>query len=170
MGCADHERSPPVIDRIGPALAVAGAVGAGLNGGVFFAFSTFVMRALVRLPASRGMSAMQAINREAPSPLFMLLLFGTGVLSIASGAIAIAGWDEPWAPYLLAGSVLYLVCPVTTIAYHVPRNIALDQLDPESLAAQEGWTSWHSQWTAGNHLRTLSCAASAVAFALAGWA
>ena len=95
-----------MIDHLGPAFAVAGAVGAGLNGGVFFAFSTFVMRALARLPVSGGMSAMQAINREAPSPLFMLLLFGTGILSVAAGAIAIAGWDEPWAPYLLAGSAL----------------------------------------------------------------
>jgi uncharacterized membrane protein len=159
-----------VIDHLAPALAVAGAVGAGLNGGVFFAFSTFVMRALARLPASGGVSAMQAINREAPSPLFMVLLFGTGILSIATGAIAIVGGDERWAPYLLAGSALYLVCPITTIGYHVPRNTALDQLDPDSPAAQEAWDRWHSAWTAGNHVRTLACAASAVAFALAGWA
>jgi uncharacterized membrane protein len=159
-----------VIDDLGPSLAVAGAVGAGLNGGVFFAFSTFVMRALVRLPASGGVSAMQSINREAPSPLFMLLLFGTGVLSIAGGAIALAGWDEPWAPYLLIGSVLYLLCPITTIAYHVPRNIALDELDADSPAAREAWARWHATWTAGNHVRTLACAVSAVAFALASWA
>ncbi len=159
-----------MIDHLAPAFAVAGAVGAGLNGGVFFAFSTFVMRALARLPASGGVSAMQAINREAPSPLFMLLLFGTGILSIAAGAIAIAGWDEPSAPFLLAGSALYLTCPITTVGFHVPRNMALDQLDADSPAAQEAWASWHSAWTAGNHVRTLACAASAVAFALAGWA
>jgi uncharacterized membrane protein len=100
----------------------------------------------------------------------MLLLFGTGVLSIAGGAIALAGWDEPWAPYLLVGSALYLICPITTIAYHVPRNIALDELDPDSPAAQQAWAGWHSTWTAANHVRTLACAASAVAFALAGWA
>jgi uncharacterized membrane protein len=159
-----------VIDRVVLALTVIAAMGAGLNGGVFFAFSTFVMRALGRLPAPNGVSAMQAINREAPSPLFMLLLFGTGIVSIASGAVALTGWDEPWAPYLLAGSALYLVCPITTITYHVPRNIALDRIEPDSPAAEETWTSWHSAWTAGNHVRTLACVASTSAFALAGWA
>ena len=64
--------------------------------------------------------------------------------------------------------MLYLLCPITTIAYHVPRNIALDELDADSPAAQEAWASWHSTWTAGNHVRTLACAASAVAFALRG--
>ena len=112
---------------------------------------------------------MQAINRAAPSAFFMVLLFGTGVLSIATGAIAIVSGDEPWAASLLAGSALYLVGPITTIGYHVPRNIALDRLDPDSPAAQDAWDSWHSAWTAGNHVRTLACTASAMAFALAGW-
>jgi len=33
-----------------------------LIGGVFFAFSTFVMKALVRVPAVPGIAAMQSIN------------------------------------------------------------------------------------------------------------
>jgi uncharacterized membrane protein len=156
-----------MIDDLAPTLAVAGAVGAGLNGGVFFAFSTFVMSALTRLPAPGGVSAMQAINREAPSPLFMSLLFGSGIVSIASGAIALAGWDEPWAAYMLVGSALYLVCPITTIGYHVPRNNALDRMDPNSPAARETWPNWRATWVAGNHVRTLACVASAVMFAVA---
>jgi uncharacterized membrane protein len=39
------------------ALPVPLAVGAGLVGGVFFAFSTFVMKALSQLPAEQGIAA-----------------------------------------------------------------------------------------------------------------
>jgi hypothetical protein len=38
-------------------LTVAAAVGSGVMAGVFFAFSTFVMRALGRLPAPQGIAA-----------------------------------------------------------------------------------------------------------------
>jgi uncharacterized membrane protein len=37
-------------------------LGSGLIAGVFFAFSTFVMKALARLPAAHGIAAMQSIN------------------------------------------------------------------------------------------------------------
>jgi len=56
------------------------AVGAGLSAGVFFAFSTFVMKALGRLPDTEGISAMQAINKAAPTPAFMAALFGTAAV------------------------------------------------------------------------------------------
>src|SRR6516162_5972848 len=62
-------------------VTVAGAIGAALVGGVFFAFSAFVMPALRRLPAAQGISAMQSINRTAVTAPLMLALFGTAVLS-----------------------------------------------------------------------------------------
>jgi uncharacterized membrane protein len=153
-----------MIDGVAHIVVAVAAVGAGLNGGVFFAFSTFVMRALASMPAAQGMRAMQAINREAPSPLFMTLLFGTGGVCIAAGAMALASWDDPWAPYALAASLLYLICPLTTMAYHVPRNVALDRIDPDAAAAADAWARWHPAWTAGNHVRTIACLASAVTF------
>jgi uncharacterized membrane protein len=45
------------------AIAVMIALlGAAMIAGVFFAFSSFVMPALARLPAAGGISAMQSIN------------------------------------------------------------------------------------------------------------
>ena len=44
------------------ALTLFAALGCGLIAGVFFAFSTFVMKALARLPSGEGMAAMQSIN------------------------------------------------------------------------------------------------------------
>jgi uncharacterized membrane protein len=44
------------------ALTFLAALGAGLIGGLFFAFSSFVMTALHRLPSATGISAM--LNNE----------------------------------------------------------------------------------------------------------
>jgi len=156
-----------MIDGLAEVLTAAAAVGAGINAGAFFVFSTFVMRALAGLPADQGMSAMQAINREAPSPLFMAVLFGTGAISVAAAVTAIGDRGEAWAPYVLVGAVLYLVCPVVTAIYHVPRNEALGRLDPADAGSAAAWARWHPAWTRGNHLRTLACLASAVTFVLA---
>ncbi len=44
------------------ALKLFSALGCGLIAGVFFAFSTFVMKALAQQQPSQGIAAMQAIN------------------------------------------------------------------------------------------------------------
>jgi uncharacterized membrane protein len=156
-----------MIDGLPRALTVVAAIGAALNAGVFFTFSTFVMRALGRLAPPQGMAAMQAINREAPTPWFMSVLFGTAALCLGTAGIAVSDWSEPWASYLLTGSVCYLVCIATTVAYHVPRNNALERIDPSSTGAEAAWDRYVPSWTAANHVRTLACFASAVAFVLA---
>ena len=51
-------------------LAVVTASGAILVAGVFFAFSTFVMGALGRLPPEQGIAAMQSINVVVLNPWF----------------------------------------------------------------------------------------------------
>src|ERR687895_14764 len=53
------------------AATLVTALGCGLVAGVFFAFSTFVMAALRRLPAAEGITAMQWINILAVTPAFM---------------------------------------------------------------------------------------------------
>jgi len=156
-----------MIDGVEHALVVVAAIGAGVNAGVFFVFSTFVMRALGRLPPAQGLAAMQAINREAPTPLFMTLLFGTAAICVAAAVVALTSLSDSWAPYVLVGAALYLVCPFVTITYHVPRNDALARVDADAPDAAELWRRWHPVWTRGNHVRTLACLASAVTLVLA---
>jgi uncharacterized membrane protein len=146
---------------------VIAAVGAGLAGGVFFAFSTFVMRALGRLPDSEGLSAMQAINKAAPTPVFMAALFGTAAVCVAIGVWAVTRLSQPRAVWLLVGCALYLVAIILTAAYHVPRNDALALVNPTSAGASTKWRAYLSGWTAWNHLRTVSCLSSAAVFTLA---
>ena len=148
-------------------LTVIAAVGAGVSAGVFFAFSTFVMKALGRLPAAEGISAMNAINKAAPAPLFMLALFGTGVVSIVLSAVALRHLDQRWAVYVLTGTALYLVCVVLTVVYHVPRNDALALVDPAGPGAAHAWAHYLSPWTAWNHVRTVTAMAGSTAFIIA---
>ena len=61
----------------------------------------------------------------------------------------------------------YLAAIVVTAAFHVPRNDTLAALDPNAAESARYWTTYLSQWTAGNHVRTLTCAAAAVMFTVA---
>lgn len=136
-------------------LTVATATASATVGGVFFAFSTFVMPALRRLPAAHGIAAMQSINVTALRPPLMLLMFGT---TFACVALAVVG-RTPW---LLAGAAVYLVgVVVVTAAYHVPRNTELAALDPASPDAAARWPAWVREWNAGNHVRTIAGIAAA---------
>lgn len=150
------------------ALTLVAVLGCGLAAGVFFAFSSFVMKALGRLQAAQGIAAMQAINVAAISFVFMLALFGTAVACAALAVWAIFEWSEPFAAYLVAGSALYLVGVIgVTIAYNVPRNDALAALDPQCADAASHWTRYLASWTAGNHVRTAAALAATAALAVA---
>jgi uncharacterized membrane protein len=156
-----------MIDDYARALTLAAAVGAGVAGGVFFAFSTFVMKALDDLPPADGIAAMQSINRQAPTPWFMTLLFGTAALCAALVVSAIVRWGDASAPYQLAGGLTYVAAIVLTIAYHVPRNDALARVDPDSDGAAAAWSRYLAEWVPWNHVRTLTSVAAAVLFVLA---
>lgn len=150
------------------ALTLVAALGSGLSAGVFFAFSAFVMKALARLAPAEGVAAMQSINKLAVSRAFMTALFATALACIALAGWAWADLTEPYAPYLLAGSGLYLVgVIVVTIAYHVPRNEALARVQPTSAEAASHWTRYLPRWTAWNHVRVAAATASAGALTVA---
>ena len=149
-------------------IIVTTAVACGLMGGIFFAFSTFVMKALRALPPNRGIEAMQAINITAVQPPLMFALFGTALGSAVVGVNALADLSDPAAGWALAGAALYLLgVLVLTAAYHVPRNNALALVDPRAPDAAEHWARYAASWTAGNHVRTVTPLAAAAAFTIA---
>jgi uncharacterized membrane protein len=149
-------------------LTLAAVVGAGLVGGVFFAFSNFVMRALGRLRPSEGTAAMQSINITVITPTFMTALFGMGVVSLVLIGWGLADLDEPYAGWLIAGGAIYLIGEIaTTGAYHVPRNNALARVDPESEEGARVWRTYLVEWTRMNHVRTVAGLAASALFAVA---
>jgi len=157
-----------MLTGVSRVLTLIAAIGAGLSGGVFLAFSGFVMAAVRRLPDRQGLAAMNEINRQAPKdPIFMLALFGTGALVIALGIQALRQLSHPASKYQLAGAALLLVCIAVTAVYHVPRNNALLLVDPDSPIAPSQWAAYAPAWVAWNHVRTVACLASATSFSLA---
>jgi uncharacterized membrane protein len=149
-----------------PNVTLAAAIGAGLSAGVFFAFSTFVMRALGKLPDAQGLAAMQRINDAAPNPLFMLVWLGTAALCVGIAISGVRRWDAPEARWQVAGAVLYLAMIVLSFAYHIPQNDALGRLDPSAAGSAQEWRSYLTNWTAWNHVRTITSAAGAVALTI----
>jgi uncharacterized membrane protein len=146
------------------ALTLVTALGAGLVAGAFFAFSTFVMAALGRVPAPEGIRAMQAINVTVINPWFMTALFGTGAACVAVIVAALAGWDGSYGPYLVAAGALYLVgCVGVTMAFNVPRNNVLERLQPEGPEAADTWRRYLVEWTAWNSVRTVASLAAMAA-------
>jgi uncharacterized membrane protein len=154
------------INGIPRTLTIVAAVAAAVVGGVLFAFSTFVMPALRRMPGTAGMPAMQSMNKMAPaSPAFMLALMGTAALCVGlAGWFAFTRWGERGTAWVLAGCALYLLVIVITGAYHVPRNDRLDLLDPTATGMDATWRHYVSGWLAWNHARTAAAVASSVAF------
>jgi uncharacterized membrane protein len=156
------------MSRFLVALTVVAALGSGLDAGVFFAFSSFVMKALARLQPAQGIAAMQSINQVAVTPAFMTALFGTATACVAVDVWALVEWDASVGPWLLAGGAVYLLGTIAlTVAYHVPRNNALAALQPQSAEAAGRWTRYVAEWTRANHLRAVTSLAAAVFFTLA---
>ena len=155
-------------ERLMSVLVLLSALGSGLVGGIFFAFSTFVMGALARLPAPQGIAAMQSINIVVINPLFMAAFMGTAVLCLVVAAGALFGWSGPHSTLVLAGAVLYLVGNiVVTMTGNVPLNNALAAVDPASTEGAAVWARYLSTWTAWNHVRTATGLAASACFIIA---
>jgi uncharacterized membrane protein len=124
------------------------------------------MEALARLPAAPGIAAMQSINVVAVTPAFMTALFGTAVACVALVVWALVDWHDSFGPYLLAGGALYLTGTIgLTMGYHVPRNNALEAVDPASPDAEADWRRYVTDWTRWNHVRVVAGVAAAAGFA-----
>jgi uncharacterized membrane protein len=150
------------------ALTGAAAVGSAIVGGVFYAFSTFVMPAFRRLPTQHGVAAMQAINVAAVRPGLMIALFGTAGACAAVTVWAGVTWQTRRSLLLIAGSACYLVGAVgITAAYHVPLNNRLAAYELPDPQLEQVWQHYLRSWSAGNHLRAAGCLAAAALFSWA---
>lgn len=140
------------------------ALGCGLMGGVYFAFSAFVMTALGRLDQSAGIAAMNAINVDIVRSLFMPLFLGTTVAGVALAVMGALRFSEAGAAGMIAGGGLYVIGMfVVTVVFNVPLNDALAAVQPSSPEAGAVWMAYLKDWVFWNHVRTV---ASVVASAL----
>jgi uncharacterized membrane protein len=149
-------------------LTLLCALGCGLVAGAFFAFSTFVMKALGNLPPAQGIAAMQSINVAVINPWFLTPFVGTAATCVLMAIVSLVWWNDPRAPYWLAGGVLYVIGTfLVTMLFNVPRNDALGLVASSSPEAASLWVSYLSTWTAWNHVRMIAALAAAASFTLA---
>jgi uncharacterized membrane protein len=157
-----------MISHIVFLLVFAAAIGCGLVAGIFFAFSSFVMAALGRLPSDHGIAAMNAINVTVINPIFFLAFFGTAALCLAASAGMAMRWTATGGTLVLLASVIYLIgCIGVTMGRNVPLNNALAAVPLGTPEAAALWTRYLSDWTFWNTVRTAASALSAVLFTIA---
>ncbi|QIF01117.1 anthrone oxygenase family protein [Roseimicrobium sp. ORNL1] len=141
------------------------ALGSGLVAGIFFAFSTFIMKALGKLPPEKGIAAMQSINVVIINPWFIPLFIGTALLCVFMTVLAFVQRPPSAMTWLLAGSVLYFVGSfVFTMIFNVPRNNALDAVDAASAEGAKLWADYLVTWTFWNHVRTVASSGAMASF------
>ena len=147
-------------------LTFAAAIGSAVVGGIFYAFSSFVMAALGSLPSTQGAGAMKAINVTVINPVFMLAFMGTAVLGLVLAGVSLIWWGRPGGMLMLAASLLYLFgCFGVTMLFNVPLNNQLAAVAPAQEAAV--WSRYLDVWTVWNHVRTMASILSAVLFTAA---
>jgi len=138
-------------------------LGSALIAGVFFAFSSFIMKALARLPSSEGMAAMQSINVAVINPVFLGAFMGTAIVFLIVVVLAIMSWESASAAYYLVGAVLYIVGTfMVTGLGNVPLNNKLASTEITDSTANAIWQHYLKRWTQLNTLRTVCSLAAAM--------
>jgi len=155
------------MDQIVTVVGITALLGSALVGGIFFAFSSFVMKALERVPPAEGIAAMQSINVVVLNPSFLGAFIGTAVLSLGAVGLALAGWGRPSAPFFLGGAIFYLVGTfLVTGLGNVPLNDQLAAASATDPGAFGLWEKYLGQWTMWNHIRTAAAMAAALLYTL----
>jgi len=143
------------------ALAGVTVIASSVVGGVFLAFSDFLMRALAVVGEPAGSAAMKAVNEQVFRYVFIPTFFA--LVPVTAGTAAAGSVEAgPWTPWLVASAVVYFFgCFLCTGAGNVPLNDKLAKLSGEAQSAFFKNT-YLPQWTRLNTLRTVACLASAV--------
>jgi len=142
-------------------------IGSALIGGVFFAFSSFIMKALARVPSAEGISVMQSINVVVLNPLFLGAFMGTAAISLLVIILAVIWWETPSAPWFFTGGLLYLVGTfLLTGLGNVPLNNQLAAVKTSDPSAARLWERYLDQWTRLNSMRTAASVCAALMFAI----
>ncbi len=150
-----------------PLIGTIALLGSALVGGVFFAFSSCVMKALARVPSSEGITAMQSINVVVINPSFLGAFMGTALLSLVVVVLAMVRWDHPSEMFFLGGAIFYFVGTfLVTMFGNVPLNNQLAAVPATEPDAVKSWKHYLERWTMWNHIRTVAAMLAALLYAL----
>ena len=156
-----------IVENLRLPLILLATVGSAVSGGIFFAFSTFVMQALAKQPTPQGIATMQSINITVINPWFMAAFFAPAVAGILLSVSLLFQWQPTIGAYLLTASLLYLIGTIgVTVVGNIPLNDALAVVIPNSVEASNLWSRYLTDWTFWNHVRTAAALLAATLFAL----
>ncbi len=148
-------------------VGVLALLGSALIGGVFFAFSSFIMKALARVPSSEGIAVMQSINVVVINPSFIGVFMGTALLSIAVIVLVLMNGIQPATIFFIGGAVFYFVGTfLVTMFGNVPLNDQLAAVSAKDPDAVDLWTHYLERWTMWNHVRTAAAMVAALFYTL----
>ena len=157
-----------ILLNLRSSLLLGAAISSALSAGIFFAFSTFVMKALAQQVPSGGISAMQSINITVINPWFVAVFFSPIILG---GILLLSLLVETDSNLLIYGGVATLVYLIGTVGVtfggNIPLNDALAVVLPSSREGLTLWANYVNHWTDWNHVRTVAGVVSAVIFSLA---
>ncbi len=153
------------MDTLLQTLTILALLGSALIAGVFFAFSSFIMKALAQRPAPEGIAAMQAINVTVINPAFLGAFMGTAALCLVLGVLVFLAESHAADAWVLAGAAAYFIGTFgVTVVGNIPLNNALAETQPDSAEGQVLWARYLERWTRFNTLRTVAAGVAAACF------
>lgn len=146
------------------AILLVSALSAMLVASIFYAFSSFVMAALNRLPGDQGVNVMNAINVTVYTPSFMILFMGTTLLCAILAVWSLFSIKSIDSQLVLAACLLYLAGSFgVTMIFNVPLNDQLAAATDHSAL----WPRFLREWTMWNTVRAAAASITGVLFILA---
>ena len=135
----------------------------GFIGGVYFAFSFFVMQSLKKTSAPHAIRTMNTINLVILKSPFMILFFFSSFIAF------ILLWENLILYKLMSyegfASLIFLLGMfICTATKNVPLNNKLADFDfnDSSCNPEIEWNDYYTNWIKWNHVRTTSCFTSMV--------
>ena len=144
------------------------ALWSAVVGGVFSAFSEFIMAGLLRAEPAGGIESMQHINRTVINTQFVGGIFLITIFSIIFAWYAASNVEGYARVNLILASVVYVPTVfLMTLFGNVPMNKKLERLDYRSAEASAYWITYGRNWTRLNHVRSFGSIVTAVLYTIA---
>lgn len=126
----------------------------GLNAGFFYTWSFTVTQSLDLAKPESAINAMQFINANIRNAWFAAIFFGAPVLLFSTALLLfLRGIFKPALLFFIAFIAVVFTIAVT-MAVHVPLNNQLANVVSTSENAASVWSSYSTEWTLWNHLRS----------------
>ena len=132
------------------------ALWSAIVGGVFSAFSEFIMSALLKTETSGAIEAMQHINRDVIRTQFVAGILSITGFSVLFTLYSVAVFEGAALITLTIASLVYVSSVfLMTMLGNVPMNNRLESLDHTSAEAKSYWLKYGETWTRLNHFRSI---------------